>query len=49
MIKEGGSLRILIPSRLAYGIYGTRDDTGRIIFPPASCLDFDVQVTNVTK
>ncbi|WP_207422319.1 FKBP-type peptidyl-prolyl cis-trans isomerase [Desertivirga brevis] len=50
MIKEGGSIRILIPSSLAYGIYGLRDNrTGVVQFPPASCLDFDVQVINVAK
>ncbi|WP_207534961.1 FKBP-type peptidyl-prolyl cis-trans isomerase [Desertivirga arenae] len=50
LIKEGGSLRVLIPSRLAYGIYGSRDDqSGQVMIPPASCLDFDIKVTDVTK
>jgi len=46
-IKEGGTIRLLIPSSLAYGISGSRDAYGAITIPTASCLDFTVKVTNV--
>lgn len=44
LIKQGGSIRMLIPSALAYGMDGS---SGSI--PPFSCLDFAVKVTDVTQ
>lgn len=41
MIKKGGSIRLIIPSHLAYGLQGS----GTI--PPFSCLDFDIKVKDV--
>jgi FKBP-type peptidyl-prolyl cis-trans isomerase FkpA len=40
-IKKGGSIRLIIPSQLAYGVQGS----GTI--PPFSCLDFDIKVKDV--
>jgi FKBP-type peptidyl-prolyl cis-trans isomerase FkpA len=48
-LKEGGSMRIILPSSLAYGLKGSRGSTGLVTIPPASCLDFDLKVTDVTK
>ena len=47
MIKGGGSIRLLIPSTLAYGFAGSRNDYGAVTIPTASCLDFEVKVTDV--
>lgn len=44
LIKEGGSVRMIIPSTSAYGIRG---NGGGI--PPFSSLDFDMKVTAVSK
>lgn len=44
LIKQGGSIRMIIPSALGYGLDGS---SGAI--PPFSCLDFAVKVTDVTK
>ncbi|MEY3677947.1 MAG: hypothetical protein RI924_88 [Bacteroidota bacterium] len=41
LIKKGGSIRLIIPSHLGYGLQGS----GTI--PPFSCLDFDINVKNV--
>lgn len=43
LIKEGGSLQMIIPSRLAYGLSGSSDRG----MPPFSTLDFTVKVTDV--
>lgn len=48
LIKQGGSIRLIIPSKLAYGFAGS-GTSGFISIPTASCLDFDVKVTDVTK
>ena len=40
-LKEGGRIRLLVPSALGYGFAGS----GPI--PPFSCLDFEIQVTKV--
>ena len=45
LIKKGGSIRIIIPSALAYGPTG--NSSGSI--PPFSCLDFDIKVTDVVN
>lgn len=42
LIKEGGSIRLLIPSGLAYGFKNNQN------IPPFSCLDFDIKLTKVT-
>jgi FKBP-type peptidyl-prolyl cis-trans isomerase FkpA len=43
LLKQGGSIRLVIPSALAYGTVGS---TG---IPPFSCLDFDIKITDVSK
>ena len=43
LLKQGGSIRLIIPSQLAYGIPGNND------IPPFSCLDFDIKITDVSK
>jgi len=48
LIKEGGSIRLIIPSLLGYGLSGSRDAYGVATIPTASCLDFMVKVTNVS-
>ena len=44
LIKEGGSVRMIIPSPLAYGVRGSAPN-----IPPFSALDFDMKVTAVSK
>ncbi len=47
LIKEGGTIRFILPSNLAYGIVGSSDpNTGKAI-PAFSPLDFEVKVTDV--
>ncbi|MFD2162181.1 FKBP-type peptidyl-prolyl cis-trans isomerase [Paradesertivirga mongoliensis] len=46
-IKEGGKIRILIPSAYAYGINGSKDFYGNYTIPPFSCLDFEVTIKDV--
>jgi FKBP-type peptidyl-prolyl cis-trans isomerase len=49
-IKGGGSIRVLIPSGLAYGLAGSVDNNTRtVIIPSASCLDFDIKVLDVNQ
>jgi FKBP-type peptidyl-prolyl cis-trans isomerase len=43
LIKGGGSIRLLVPSGLAYGLKGSGPVT------PFSCLDFDIKVVSVIK
>lgn len=42
LIKEGGSIRIIVPSPLAYGLSGSANGS----IPPFSCLDFNIKVTD---
>lgn len=49
LLKKGGSMRILVPSALAYGDIGSANGYGQSIIPPFSCLDFDVKVTEVKR
>lgn len=42
MIKQGGSIRIILPSALGYGFSGSST-----AIPAFSCLDFDIKVTDV--
>ncbi len=48
LVKEGGKIRLLIPSTLAYGFRGSREQSyGTVTIPTASCLDFEIEVTDV--
>jgi FKBP-type peptidyl-prolyl cis-trans isomerase FkpA len=42
LINQGGNIRMIIPSALAYGMNGSSP-----AIPPFSCLDFEVNVTDV--
>lgn len=42
MIKQGGSIRIILPSALGYDLQGSTP-----VIPPFSCLDFEIKVTDV--
>lgn len=44
-IKKGGTVRLLIPSRYAYGPY----DQPTVGLPKNSVLDFDIQLLDVTN
>lgn len=44
LIKQGGSIRVLLPSALAYGLAGTQSG-----IPPFSCMDFEIKVTDVKQ
>lgn len=48
-IKSGGKIRILIPSALGYGMEGSQNQFGQFTIPPFSCLDFEVNVTDVSR
>jgi FKBP-type peptidyl-prolyl cis-trans isomerase FkpA len=43
LIKKGGSIRLLIPSHLGYGLSGSNG------IPPFACLDFEIKVTDVSN
>jgi FKBP-type peptidyl-prolyl cis-trans isomerase FkpA len=47
LLKEGGTMRLILPSALGYGAKGQTDSQGRVTIPPVSCLDFDIKVTKV--
>lgn len=44
LIKQGGSIRVLIPSSLAYGLEGSQSGV-----PAFSCMDFDIKITDVKQ
>jgi len=50
LIKEGGTIRLIMPSTLAYGFSGAKDAyTGLTGIPQFSPLDFEIKVTKVSK
>ncbi|MBC8053173.1 MAG: FKBP-type peptidyl-prolyl cis-trans isomerase [Sphingobacteriaceae bacterium] len=49
LIKGGGTIRVLIPSALAYGIDARLNNDGSTAIPPFSCLDFEIKVVDVAK
>jgi FKBP-type peptidyl-prolyl cis-trans isomerase len=44
LIKQGGSIRLLVPSSLAYGMQGSSPS-----IPAFSALDFEINVTDVKQ
>lgn len=49
-LNQGTKIRFFIPSDLAYGIVGSRNQlTGGYIVPPNSPLDFEIEITAVTN
>jgi len=48
-IKEGGKVRMILPSTQAYGLIGSPSQTGVIGIPPFSALDFEVSVKTVAE
>ncbi len=49
LIKAGGTIQMLIPSRWGYGLGGTTDLSGNALVPQFSCLYFEMKVISVTK
>ncbi len=49
MINEGGQIRIVVPSNLAYGNEGSKNGKGGYTIPPFSILDFDIKVLKVEE
>lgn len=48
--KKGAKLRLFIPSLEGYGPEGkTNLSTGQVIVPPNVCLDFDIEILEVTN
>lgn len=48
--KKGAKLRLFIPSSEAYGSAGsTNQSTGQEVVPPNVCLDFDIEILEVTN
>jgi FKBP-type peptidyl-prolyl cis-trans isomerase FkpA len=45
LIKKGGIIRLLIPSRYAYGPY----EQTQIGLPKNAVLDFDIELYNITN
>lgn len=45
---KGAKIRLIIPSVLAYGSTGSTDQSGNLLIPRNACLDFDVEIVNVT-
>ncbi|RZJ61613.1 MAG: hypothetical protein EOO45_23170, partial [Flavobacterium sp.] len=49
-IRQGGSIRLIMPSHLAYGLSGSiSPNTGLTDIPPFSALDFEIKVIDVSK
>jgi len=44
LIKKGGSIRLYIPSELAYGDEALTNNSGQIVIPENSILEFDVNL-----
>lgn len=47
LVKEGGRIKLIIPSSLAYGCNPVKDDYGTVVIPGNSVLFFDVTVSKV--
>ncbi|HEY0668524.1 MAG TPA: FKBP-type peptidyl-prolyl cis-trans isomerase [Sphingobacteriaceae bacterium] len=47
LLKEGGAMRLILPSASGYGQFGQVDSQGQVSIPPVSCLDFDLKITEV--
>jgi len=47
LLKEGGAMRLILPSAVGYGQFGQMDSQGNVSIPPVSCLDFDLKITEV--
>jgi FKBP-type peptidyl-prolyl cis-trans isomerase FkpA len=47
--KKGTKIRLIFPSALGYGAEGTIDQTtGRLLISRNACLDFDIEILDVT-
>ena len=44
LMAKGETLRVWIPSRLAYGAQEQRDDQGKVVIPANSILVFDIEL-----
>jgi FKBP-type peptidyl-prolyl cis-trans isomerase len=44
LMAKGETLRVWIPSRLAYGAEDQRDDQGKVVIPGKSTLVFDIEL-----
>ncbi|NRF39345.1 FKBP-type peptidyl-prolyl cis-trans isomerase [Pedobacter foliorum] len=48
--RKGAKIRLFIPSSEAYGTAGsTNASTGVVTIPPNACLDFDIEIVDVTN
>ncbi len=49
-LRQGTRIRFFVPSDLAYGAAGSRNQaTGAYTVPPNSALDFEIEITGVTN
>jgi FKBP-type peptidyl-prolyl cis-trans isomerase len=46
--KKGTKIRLIFPSALGYGAAGATDDNGQLIISRNACLDFDIEILDVT-
>jgi FKBP-type peptidyl-prolyl cis-trans isomerase len=46
LMTKGETLRVWIPSRLAYGAKDQRDDQGKVVIPGKSTLVFDIELVD---
>lgn len=46
LMAKGETLRVWIPSRLAYGAREQRDDQGKVVIPANSILVFDIELVD---
>ena len=46
LMAKGETLRVWIPSRLAYGAEDQRDDQGKVVIPGKSTLVFDIELVD---
>lgn len=49
LLKEGGEMRVMLPSAMGYGLQGQTDSQGSVSIPPVACLDFEIKITEVKR
>lgn len=46
--RKGAKVRLIFPSALGYGAAGTTDEYGQLVISRNACLDFDIEILDVT-
>jgi FKBP-type peptidyl-prolyl cis-trans isomerase FkpA len=48
-IGQGGKMRMMLPPSLGYGYQDRKDQSGNVVIPAGSILDFEVTLSSVKK